>query len=141
MSLIIQISAAIAAVAFVVLVAAVVMSLRKVNQTLDSVDQTLKEVRPQVEGVAEESRKTLVETRKLIDDMNQKSQKTDAFFDTVQGFGHSLQELSIGISRTASTQKARLANVTALVGTGVELFKKWRSDKRSKEGREVRQIQ
>ncbi|GGA49413.1 hypothetical protein GCM10007416_23120 [Kroppenstedtia guangzhouensis] len=138
--MVIEISVAVASLAFVVLVAAVVFSLRKVNRTLDSVDRTLNEVRPQLEEVADESRKTLNETRKLIDDMNRKSRQTDVFFESVQGLGHSLEELSTGITRTASAQKERLANVTALVGSGLELLRKWRMEKRSDKGDQVRRV-
>ncbi|MFD1396481.1 DUF948 domain-containing protein [Kroppenstedtia eburnea] len=138
--MIIEISVAVASLAFVILVAAVVLSLRKVNQTLDSVDRTLKEVRPQLEEVADESRKTLIETRKLIDDMNRKSQQTDVFFESVQGLGHSFQELSTGIARTASAQKERLANVTALVGSGLELLRRWRSERRSDKQDKIKRV-
>ncbi|MFD1428407.1 uncharacterized protein YoxC [Kroppenstedtia sanguinis] len=138
--MIIEISIAVASLAFVVLVTAVVLSLRKVNQTLDSVDQTLKEVRPQLEEVADESRKTLIETRKLIDDVNQKSQQTDVFFESVQGLGHSFQELSTGIARTASAQRERLANVTALVGTGLELLRKWRLERHSNKKEKIKRV-
>lgn len=127
--MVIQISAAVAATAFVVLVVAVVVSLRKLNQTLDSVDTTLNEVRPKVEALADDSRKTLEEARQLINGVNRKTEQTEPLFESIQSMGEGLRELSSSITRTASTQKERLGNVTALVSSGMDLLRKWRLDK------------
>ncbi|MFC4077027.1 DUF948 domain-containing protein [Salinithrix halophila] len=129
--MVIQISAAVAATAFVTLVVALVRSLNKVNHTLDSVDRTLEEMKPQVEEVINRTKSTLDETNRLLADLQAKSQKTNALFQTVDSVGHGLQELSSTLTKTAVIQKERLSNVSALVSSGLDMFRKWRSDKRS----------
>ncbi|WP_169713584.1 DUF948 domain-containing protein [Paludifilum halophilum] len=138
MNLIIEISAGVAAAAFVALVVALIVSLRKVNRTLDSVNTTLNEVQPQLEEVAEESKKTLGEAHVLLADLRAKSQQTDSLFETVEHVSNHIQELSSTITRTAAVQKERLGNVTALIGAGLDLFKKWRSDKNVDKKKRVR---
>ncbi|PTX55189.1 uncharacterized protein YoxC [Melghirimyces profundicolus] len=133
--MILQLSAAVAALAFVVLVTAVVISLRKLNRTLDSVDLTLNEVRPKLEELTDQSKRTLEEARILMEDVHKKTRQADSFFETLRNMGNGLQELSSSITRNASAQKERLGNVTALLGSGLDLFKKWRSDKSSNKGK------
>ncbi|MDR6227434.1 DUF948 domain-containing protein [Desmospora profundinema] len=129
--MILQISAAVAAVAFVVLAVYLILALRKLTDTLTSVDSTLREMKPRLEEVADESSRTLKEARHLLEDARLKSEQTDAFFQAVNGMGNSLQELSTSITRTASVQKERLANVTAVASVVMDLWKKWRSEKGS----------
>lgn len=129
LNLILQISAAVAAIAFVVLVVYLILALRQVTRTLTSVDTTLQEMKPRLEEVADESNRTLKEARELLADVRQKTEQTDALFQAVNNAGTSLRELSSGITRAAATQKERLGNVTAIASVVIELLKKWRSEK------------
>lgn len=127
MDLIIQISAAVATAAFVILVVAAVVSLRRLNRTMESVESTLNEVRPRLEELANESERTLKEARSLIEDVNQKTRQTDAFFETIHNASEKIQEFSNHITHTASLQRERLGNLIAIVSSGMDLWKKWRS--------------
>ncbi|WP_245838627.1 DUF948 domain-containing protein [Marininema halotolerans] len=133
-----DISIAVVAVAFVALVIALVMTLKRVMKVLDSVDHTLKEVEPQVEEVIARTKRTLDETNALLEDIREKSRKTDSLFQTVDHIGNGLQELSSTLTRTASAQKERLSNVTALFSSGWDLFRKRRSERSSEPHQRVK---
>lgn len=136
--MILEISAAVAAAAFVVLVIYLILALRKLTDTFTSVDTTLRDLKPRLEEVTVESNRTLKEARELLESARLKSQQTDAFFQAVNGVGTSLQELSSSITRTASVQKERLANVTAVATVVLDLLKKWRAEKETDERKKKR---
>jgi uncharacterized protein YoxC len=67
----------------------------------------------------------------LVEDVREKSRKADAVVNSLTEVGKSLEQVSSSINRTVSANQERLGNVVALVGAGIDLVKRWRSDRKS----------
>lgn len=129
--MVLQISIAVIAVSFVVLAIFAIRTLIALRRVLDSVAQAVNELKGKVETTVEETEHTLRETRLLVEEIRDKSRQAEAVFHSLNGVGKSLEEVTSSISRSALSNRERLGNLVALVGAGMDLVKKWRSDQKA----------
>lgn len=131
MEILLYIAALIAAVAFVVLVIYVVITLKATKETLANVSGTLKGLEKQMEGVTTETTQLLTKTNRLADDINQKSTKLDGLFESAKGIGttindfnQTLRQLSNMISRTSREDQEKAAQAVKWGSTIMEIWNK-----------------
>ncbi|MBD1373221.1 DUF948 domain-containing protein [Hazenella sp. IB182357] len=112
--MILQISIAIAAVTFVVLVMVIIRTLRQVKGILEKIDRTVTDVKPQINDVLGETKESVGEANMLLADMREKSHKTDALFNAVNHVGKGLEELSSTLtnkSNQVTTSQSNQPNI------------------------------
>ncbi|MFS0780527.1 DUF948 domain-containing protein [Bacillus sp. 1P06AnD] len=109
MELILYLSAAVAAIAFLILVIYLARTLTSVKVTLDSVSNTLTDLEKQLQGITTESTLLLHKTNALAEDIQKKSENLNTVVDAVKGVGTSLQSFNTSIQ-----------NVSTKVGTELE---------------------
>lgn len=110
------ISAAVAALAFLVLVIYLATVLVSTKRTLDNVAITLESLEVQTRGITRETEALLAKTNQLADDVNNKTSKLNPLFEgikgigqTVQGFNASFKTVSDTIAETATENKDQTA--------------------------------
>lgn len=133
MEIILYIAAGIAALAFVILVVYVIITLKATRQTLNDVSGTLQGLEKQMQGVTSEATQLLNKTNRLAEDMNQKSSKLDSLFEGAKGIGNTLQDfnqtlahLSKIISKHSKEDQEKAAQA---VKWGASLFEFWNNRK------------
>jgi uncharacterized protein YoxC len=94
-------SAAIAAVAFVVLCGFLISLLKTAQRSLVTARSAMQEVKETVEGLQEEVKKLAESVNVVADDIKGKLQSTDPLFDAVQDVGIMLSEVT-GTAREAT---------------------------------------
>ncbi len=90
--MIIEISLAVIAIAFVALVIYLITFITALKVTLGQVDQTLVEVREQLNEVGGEAKKTLEQTNEISTDFKSKVAKLNSVFATVANIGEFLEQ-------------------------------------------------
>ena len=77
LEVLLYISVAAIAVAFIVLVFYVISTLKRVSKTLEDVSETVTNVQSQLKGVLEETETMVKRTSSLAEDIQKKSEKLD----------------------------------------------------------------
>lgn len=96
--MIIEISVAVIALAFVALVAYVIMTLQGLKLTLNHVNEALVSVRRQVDELGGETRKTLQHANELSLDVQGKLESLDSLFLTIAHVGDALEHKTAPLS-------------------------------------------
>ena len=139
MEIILYLSAAVAAIAFLILVIYLSKTLKSLQVTSDSVSHTLVDVEKQMKGLTTESTLLLNKTNALAEDLQQKSENLNTVVDavkdvgaTVRGFNQSLQKVSTRVEQDLEQNQDKIAQVVQW-GTAVfELRDLWKKKKESK---------
>lgn len=143
---IVEISAAVAAAAFVVLVIYTVVFLRAAGQSLDQANEALSQVRQELREVSRESVALLESSRVLIQDVETTMHALDPIFLSLKQSGqaletvtHSVRQVSAAVNRSASgieagliNQQSRIAEAAEYAAIGVQLWHKWQSHRTAK---------
>ena len=136
MKIILYLSVAIIAIAFLVLVIYLSKTLKSLQLTLDSVSKTLMGLEKQVEGVTTETTLLLQKTNTLADDLQQKSESLNSVVDsvknvgvTVNKFNQSLQNITDTVDHQVSQNRERISQVMQLGCVLLELKNKWKAKK------------
>src|SRR5690625_1961243 len=131
MEIMLYIAAIIAAAAFVVLVVYAIVTRKEAKKTMSNVHETLNSLDKQMQGVTTEATQLLNKTKRLAEDLNQKSEKVDGLFDgaknigkSVKGFNQSLKQLSNSISKTASEDPEKVSQAVKWGSAIIDLWKK-----------------
>lgn len=139
MEIILYLSAAVAAIAFLILVIYLARTLNSLQGTLKNVSKTLENVEQHLEGVSRETTELLHKTNTLADDIQNKSERLNTVVDAVKDVGSSIQKFNQSIQRiTDSVNKQTEMNqdkVSQVVQWGqvlMELKDKWQSRKGAK---------
>ena len=90
--MIIEISIAVIAVAFVILVVYLIIALKSLSETLLQVNETLKETRPKIEELTAESVKFLRNTNEISGNLQLKMESLDPLFRIVSLVGNQAAE-------------------------------------------------
>lgn len=145
--MIIEISVAIIAVAFVALVIYIIAFTKALKITLGQVNQTLVEVRKQLDEVGGEAKKTIEQTHEVSVDLKNKMAALNSVFSTVANIGDILEQKSflfkreiisssdeeslrvaVHASKTKEGPSARelfkVADILELAGMGIRLWQK-----------------
>ncbi|MCP8967480.1 DUF948 domain-containing protein [Ectobacillus ponti] len=133
MEILLYISAAVAAIAFAVLVIYLNRTLSALRVTLEHLAQTTAGLEKQLKGVTYETEQLLHKTNALAEDMQQKSQSLNKVVRSVEGIGDTIQELNgklrgitTSVAREAEHNADKVAQVVQWGTAAVELYSKLR---------------
>ncbi|ULO08257.1 DUF948 domain-containing protein [Paenibacillus sp. 19GGS1-52] len=101
--MIIQLSVALAAVAFTVLVFFLITTLKSAKGSLDKVSQTLQEVQKTMDELTYEVKTTVRHANDITLDVQGKIQKIDPIMDSVQNLGDVMNELTLTVKQVSVT--------------------------------------
>lgn len=133
--MIIDLSIALIALAFVILVVYLIIALRSLNRTLQQVNETLGETRQKIDDMTTESVKLLRNTNEISGNLHQKLESLDPLFkvvslvgnqavNTVESFKSQKKEASEDEEELVSSSKSqnRVLEIVEWVAVGVNLL-------------------
>ncbi|MGM9924285.1 MAG: DUF948 domain-containing protein [Bacillus sp. (in: firmicutes)] len=133
MEIILYLSAAVAAVAFLILVIYLVKTLKSLQVTLDSVSHTLTGLEKQLQGLTTESTLLLHKTNALAEDLQEKSENLNTVVDavkevgtTVKSFNTSLQSVSARVENGLVENQDKIAQVVQWGNAFFQLRDNWK---------------
>ncbi|AZU63636.1 DUF948 domain-containing protein [Neobacillus mesonae] len=139
MQIILYLSVALIAVAFLVLVIFISKTLKTLQGTLDSVSDTLKGVEKQLDGVTRETTLLLQKTNTLAEDLQQKSANLNSVVDAVKGvgvtvsnFNGTLQNITKTVDIQVEESKEKVSQIIQWSNVILELKDKWQERKEAK---------
>lgn len=145
MEIILYGSAAIVAVAFLILVIYLAKTLTSLQKTLNSVAHTLGDLEGQLKGITTETTELLHKTNELADDIKQKSENLNTAVMAVKDVGTSIQSFNTSIQKVSNKVVTEIENnqekISQVVQWGnivLEMRDKWKS--RRKPQKEVESI-
>ncbi|WP_054956890.1 DUF948 domain-containing protein [Paenibacillus dakarensis] len=97
-----QISVAVIAIAFAVLVFFLIKTLKAATGSLDKVTQTLQEVQKTIDELSYELKQTIRHTNDITVDVQHKMKQIDPVMDTVKNLGESLSEITYAVKQVSS---------------------------------------
>ncbi|AVD56772.1 MULTISPECIES: DUF948 domain-containing protein [Heyndrickxia] len=103
MKIILYLSVALIAVAFLILVIALTKTLKSLSKTLDNLSDTVKGLEGQMHGITEESTKLLEKTNVLVEDIEHKSERLNSVVYAVEDIGVSAQQLSQALRKVTTS--------------------------------------
>ncbi|AJS60146.1 DUF948 domain-containing protein [Paenibacillus sp. IHBB 10380] len=99
----IEISVALIAVAFAVLVIFLIKTLRAATQSLDKTTQTLQEVQKTIDELSYEVKQTIRHANDITVDVQAKMKQIDPVMDSVQNIGEVLSEVTLAAKQVSTT--------------------------------------
>lgn len=102
-----QISVAIIALAFAVLVFFLIKTLKAATQSLEKVTQTLQEVQKTVDELTYELKQTIRNTNDITIDVQHKMKQIDPVLETVKNLGEALSEVTYAVKQVSSGMVSR----------------------------------
>lgn len=139
MQILLYLSAALAALAFLVLVIYLSATLKSLKETLNSVSDTLKGLEKQLEGVTSETTLLLKKTNALAEDLQDKSERLNTVVDAVKDVGLSvkkfngaLQTITDTVDRQVDESKEKVSQIVQWTNVLLELKDKWQARKQAK---------
>ncbi|MFD2446434.1 DUF948 domain-containing protein [Bacillus sp. CGMCC 1.16607] len=149
--MIISISVAIIAMAFVVLVIFLVKTLKAVQGTMEGVSKTLAGIEKQLDEVTKETALLLHKTNVLADDIQEKAESLNSVVVAVKGvgstvnkFNHSLRSVATSFDQQVEQNKDKISQVVQWSNILLELKDKWkakREEKKANSDDEKREIE
>ena len=140
MEIILYGSAAVVAIAFLILVIYLARTLTSLQKTLNSVAHTLDDLEGQLEGITTETTELLHKTNELADDLKQKSENLNTAVMAVKEVGTSIQSFNTSIQKVSNKVVTEIENnqekVSQIVQWGniaLEMRDKWKSRKKQEE--------
>ena len=100
-------SAAIAAVAFTILVIYLILTLRKVMATLAETKETLSDARTVVNGITEEAEELIHTANQISVDVKGKVEAIDPLIESAHDIGDMIHDVTSSIKRTALQKSNR----------------------------------
>jgi uncharacterized protein YoxC len=136
--IILYLSAAVAAIAFLILVIYLSKTLKSLQVTLDSVAHTLTGLEKQLDGVTRETTELLHKTNNLAEDIQQKSENLNTVVvavkdvgSSVQQFNRSIQNISAIVDKEINKNQEKISQVIQWSNVFLELKDRWKSKKTS----------
>ncbi|WP_337018288.1 DUF948 domain-containing protein [Oceanobacillus massiliensis] len=126
-------------IAFAIVAIYISMVLKRLTDTLKSLGSSMGELEREMEYITPQLTQTVRESDKLIDDISDKIKATDSLFDSAENIGASVNTLnevysekSKNVSDVEMEQKMKpfVGGIT-WSEAAVQLFKKWKSTKRT----------
>lgn len=143
MEIILYLSAALAAIAFFILVLFIGRTLKSLQGTLDHVSHTLAGLEKQLDGVTRETTELLHKTNTLAEDIQEKSERLNVVVDAVKDVGESIGQFNQSVKKITSTvntqidqNKERVSQVIQWSNVLLELKDKWAEKKLSRQKKE-----
>jgi uncharacterized protein YoxC len=139
MEIILYLSVALIAIAFMVLVIYLAKTLKTLQGTLSSVSTTLVGLEKQLDGVTKETTELLQKTNALADDIQEKSERLTSVVDsvkdvgtTVSKFNGTLKNLTSSFDIQVEQNKEKVSQIVQWSNVLLELKDKWSERKQSK---------
>ncbi|MCL6570949.1 MAG: DUF948 domain-containing protein [Bacillus sp. (in: Bacteria)] len=139
MEIILYLSVALIAIAFLVLVIFLAKTLKSLQVTLSSVSKTLTGLEKQLDGVTTETTMLLHKTNALADDIQQKSESLNSVVvavkdvgATVAKFNGTLQNITNSVDREVEESKEKISQIIQWSNIILELKDKWQARKQAK---------
>jgi uncharacterized protein YoxC len=136
MIIIVYISVAIVALAFLVLVIYLGKTLKSVQLTLKQVAGTLAGLEKQMEGITNETTVLLQKTNLLADDIQKKSQSLNTVVDAVkdvgvsiQKFNGSIQNVSESVTYQIHKNQEKVSQVVQWGNVVIDIWDMWKDKK------------
>ncbi|WP_108671319.1 DUF948 domain-containing protein [Peribacillus acanthi] len=136
MEIILYLSAAVAAIAFLILVIFLAKTLKSLQATLNSVAHTLTGLEQQLQGVTMETTQLLHKTNALAEDLQKKSENLNTVVDAVKdvgtsikGFNQSIQKVSSKVQKEMNNNQEKIAQVVQWGNVLMEFRDKWKARK------------
>lgn len=101
--MIIELSVALVAIAFTVLVFFLIKTLQSAKASLDNVSQTLQEVQKTMDELTYEVKTTVRHANEITADVQNKMQKIDPVIDSVKNLGDVMNELTLTVKQVSVT--------------------------------------
>ncbi|GAA3401346.1 DUF948 domain-containing protein [Paenibacillus hodogayensis] len=143
--MIIQISVACIAVAFIVLVVFLAATLQSVRASLKQVNETLAHVDMKLDTITAETVKLMQRTEHIAGDVEGKLKSLDALFLSVGQVGESVHQITTSVKQVSATvsnsvraagekasrERNRTSEMLEWASLGLHLWRKWQSRKQS----------
>ncbi|MFP7299471.1 DUF948 domain-containing protein [Neobacillus niacini] len=140
MEIILYLSVALIAIAFLVLVIYAAKTLKSLQETLGSVSKTLIGLEKQLDGVTQETTELLQKTNALADDIGEKTKSLNSVVTavkevgtTVNKFNGSLKNLTDSFEIQVEENKEKVSQIVQWTNVFLELKDKWNAKKKEKE--------
>jgi uncharacterized protein YoxC len=101
--MIMEISVAVIAVAFVVLVVFLVVTLRSMTNLLSQTNTTIQDLRYEIKGIAKEASEVLHHTNAVTADVLNKLHALEPTFDSVKQVGEAVEEITSSMKHASVT--------------------------------------
>jgi uncharacterized protein YoxC len=147
MEIILYLSVALIAIAFLVLVIYLAKTLNSLQETLSNVSTTLTGLEKQLDGVTKETTELLHKTNALADDIQEKSQNLNSVVSavknvgtTVNKFNGTLKTLTESFDIQVEENKEKISQIVQWGNVFLELKDKWVAKKQQKSANHVEEI-
>lgn len=138
MEIILYLSVAVIAIAFLVLVIYLSKTLKSLQVTLDNVSHTLAGLEKQLDGVTKETTVLLHKTNSLATDIQQKSENLNTVVtavkevgDSVRRFNGSIQKITSSVNTQLEQNKDKISQVVQWSNVLLEIKDKWKMRKQA----------
>ncbi|KIL75682.1 DUF948 domain-containing protein [Bacillus badius] len=108
MEIILYLSAALAAIAFLILVLSLSKTLKSVDKTLDSLSRTVDRLEGQMQGITAETTELLHKTNALAEDVQHKTEQLNTVVYAVKDVGLTVQNLNQSINKVTTTVASQM---------------------------------
>ncbi|WP_026693390.1 DUF948 domain-containing protein [Peribacillus kribbensis] len=139
MRIILYLSIAVIAIAFVLLVLYLGRTLKALEKTMLTVSDTISRLEGQLQGVTAETAQLLHKTNALAENIQEKSENLDSVFvnvkhmgDSLQGFNSSLKKVSVRAQTGIEGNQSRIANIIKWTNFAKEMYDRYKDRKTSK---------
>lgn len=136
MEIILYLSVAVIAIAFLVLVIYLAKTLKSLQGTLDNVSHTLAGLERQLDGVTKETTVLSHKTNSLATDIQQKSENLNSVVtavkevgDSVRKFNGSIQKITSSVNTQLEQNKDKISQVVQWSNVLLEIKDKWKMRK------------
>lgn len=119
--MIIELSVALVAIAFAVLVFFLIRTLSSAKESLDNVSQTLKEVQKTIDELTYEVKTTVRHANDITADVQTQLHKVDPIMDSVKNLGEVMNELTLTAKQVSVTVMEKYRKSRELKGKAKEI--------------------
>ena len=138
--IIVYLSVALIAVAFLILVIFLAKTLKSLQLTLNNVAGTLEGLEKQMEGITTETTELLKRTNALADDIQDKSQRLNTVVDAVkdvgnsiQRFNNSIQTVSNSVTYEVEKNQDKISQAIQWGNVVIDIWDRWKTKKEAKQ--------
>lgn len=143
----IEISVAVIALAFVVLVVYVVKTLMATEKSMNQLNDNLLQMKEQVDQLSKESAELIKNTNMVTVDLHKKSKSLDGLFSSIEETGQALHQVTSSVREVSTTlsnsfkqsaqysmqHQDRITEILKYVSLGLNLWQQWQAQKKEPE--------
>ncbi|OBR67995.1 hypothetical protein A7K91_18875 [Paenibacillus oryzae] len=115
MEIVIGVCASVLTVVLVVVLLALLKTLRQATMAIDEAKRTMSELRAEVVQVSQDARSVIQHTDAVTQDIRDKMKELDALFGSVREIGHATYALTSAVRQTATGVAAKVKKAGAAV--------------------------